>query len=155
MSHCTTKPTKWLVRQAKTRISLGIPPVWWESSPSAWRNLGFLAIHWAHSEAWSDWADAQTDLGFHWSHRSFCWFCHAAAQMHQFKTCCPSLYLDRRYYSLPEANSSSIFHTRSRLMKLHGYASSPELLLFPYVVSSRFNLSYFILVLNTDKIISL
>ena len=35
---------------AKTRISLGIHPVWSESSLSAWRKLGSLAIHWAHSE---------------------------------------------------------------------------------------------------------
>ena len=34
----------------KTQINLGIRPVWSESSLSAWRNLGFLATHWAHSE---------------------------------------------------------------------------------------------------------
>ena len=38
------------VRPAKTQISLGIRPVWSESSLSAWRNLGSLATHWAHSE---------------------------------------------------------------------------------------------------------
>ena len=38
------------VRPSKTRISLGIRPVWSESSLSAWRNLGSLATHWAHSE---------------------------------------------------------------------------------------------------------
>ena len=30
---------------------------------------------------WSDWADAQADLSLHWAHRSFCWFCHAAANV--------------------------------------------------------------------------
>ena len=45
-----TKPTKWHVRPAKTQISLGIHPVWSESSLSAWRKLGSLATHWAHSE---------------------------------------------------------------------------------------------------------
>ena len=35
---------------AKTQISLGIPPVWSESSLSSWRNLGSLATHWANSE---------------------------------------------------------------------------------------------------------
>ena len=45
-----TKPTKWHVRPAKTRISLGIRPVWPESSLSAWRKLGSLPTHWAHSE---------------------------------------------------------------------------------------------------------
>ena len=48
-------PTKWHGRQAKTQISLGIRPVWSESSLSAWRKLGSLAIRWAHSEDWSDW----------------------------------------------------------------------------------------------------
>ena len=32
MSHLETKPTKWHVRPAKTQISLGIRPVWLESS---------------------------------------------------------------------------------------------------------------------------
>ena len=50
MSRLMTKPTKWHVRPAKTQISLGIRPVWSESSLSAWRMLGSLATHWAHSE---------------------------------------------------------------------------------------------------------
>ena len=45
-----TKPTKWYVRPAKTQISLGIRPVWSESSLSAWRKLDSLATHWAHGE---------------------------------------------------------------------------------------------------------
>ena len=44
------KSNKMSVRPAKTQISLGIPPVWSESSLSAWRNLGSLATHWVHSE---------------------------------------------------------------------------------------------------------
>ena len=43
-------PTKWHVRPAKTQISLGIHPVWSESSLSARRKLGSLATHWAHRE---------------------------------------------------------------------------------------------------------
>ena len=39
-----------IVRPARTQISLGIRPVWSESSLSAWRNIGSLATHWAHSE---------------------------------------------------------------------------------------------------------
>ena len=35
---------------AKTQISLGIRPVWSESSLLAWRKPGSLATHWAHSE---------------------------------------------------------------------------------------------------------
>ena len=44
------KTNKMTVRPAKTQISLGIRPVWSESSLSAWRKLGSLATHWAHSE---------------------------------------------------------------------------------------------------------
>ena len=44
------KPTKWHVRPAKTQISLGICPVYSESSLSAWRKLGSLATHWVHNE---------------------------------------------------------------------------------------------------------
>ena len=44
------KTNKMSVRPAKTQISLGIHRVWSESLLSAWRNLGSLATHWAHSE---------------------------------------------------------------------------------------------------------
>ena len=44
------KTNKMIVRPAKTQISLGICPVWSESSLSAWWNLGSLATCWAHSE---------------------------------------------------------------------------------------------------------
>ena len=64
-----TKPTK---RPVKTQISLGIRPVWSESSLSAWRYLGSLATHWAH--CWSGWSESS--LGAH----LFCWFCHVVAQ---------------------------------------------------------------------------
>ena len=40
----------WHVRPAKTQISLGICPVWSESSLSTWRKLGSLATNWACSE---------------------------------------------------------------------------------------------------------
>ena len=73
MSRDMTKPTKW-VRPAKTQISLGIRPVWSESSLSAWRKLGSLATHWAHSDDWSDWVDAQADLNLRWAHTHFVGF---------------------------------------------------------------------------------
>ena len=44
------KTSKMRVRPAKTRVSLGICPVWSESLLSTWRKLGSLATHWAHSE---------------------------------------------------------------------------------------------------------
>ena len=50
------KTNKVSVPPAKAQISLGIRPIWSESSLSAWRNLRSLAVHWMHSEDWSDWA---------------------------------------------------------------------------------------------------
>ena len=44
------KTNEMTLRPAKTQITLGIRPVWSESSLSAWRKLGSLATHWAHSE---------------------------------------------------------------------------------------------------------
>ena len=44
------KSNKMAVRPAKTQLSLGIHPVWSESSLSAWRNLGSLATGWAYSK---------------------------------------------------------------------------------------------------------
>ena len=49
-----SKTTKWHIRPAKTQISLGIRPVWSESSLSAWIKLGSpaqadLSLRWAHS----------------------------------------------------------------------------------------------------------
>ena len=43
------KTNKMTVHPVKTQISLGIRPVWSESSLSAWRNLESLRSHWAHS----------------------------------------------------------------------------------------------------------
>ena len=42
-----------------------------QSSLSAWRNLGSLATHCAHSE---DWADAQADPSLRWGHTHFVGF---------------------------------------------------------------------------------
>ena len=68
------KTNKMSVHLAKTQISLGIRPVWSEFSLSAWRNLGSLATHWVHSEDWSDWVDAQSDLSLRWVHTHFVGF---------------------------------------------------------------------------------
>ena len=81
MGHLMTKPTKWYVHPAKTQISLGIRPVWSESSLCAqWiaKNPSFLH---ADNEDWSDWADAQADLSLGWAHISVCWFCRVVAQI--------------------------------------------------------------------------
>ena len=44
------KTNNVVVRPAKTQVSLGIRPVWTESSLSACRKLGSLVTHLAHSE---------------------------------------------------------------------------------------------------------
>ena len=66
MNRDMTKPTKWVCAQLKTQISLGIRPVWSESSLSAWRKLGSLATHWAHS--------AHADLSLRWAYSHFVGF---------------------------------------------------------------------------------
>ena len=38
---------------------------------------------------WSDWVDVQADLSLRWVHRSFCWFCHAAAHIISVIGYCP------------------------------------------------------------------
>ena len=64
-----------VVRPANTQISLGIRPVWSESSLSAWRKLGSLATHWAHSkDSESDWEDARADPSLRWAHTHFVGF---------------------------------------------------------------------------------
>ena len=81
MSHSMSKPTKWPVRPAKTQISLGVCPVWSEFLLCAqWVAKDPRFLH-ADNEDWSDWVDAQADLCLRWAYRSFCWFCHSAAQL--------------------------------------------------------------------------
>ena len=88
------KTNKMAVRPAKTQMSLGIRPVWSESSMSAWRNLGSSSTHWAHSED-SDQTGRMPRLMWVFAGRtvillvlscrgSFCWFCHSTAQLQFF-----------------------------------------------------------------------
>ena len=84
LSRLMSESIKWHMRPAKTQISLGIRPVWSEASLAAWRKLGSLATHWAHSEdsdqtgrmggcpGWSD-----SSLGA----QTFCWFYHEVAHL--------------------------------------------------------------------------
>ena len=57
------KTNHMAMRLAKTQISLGIRPVWSESSLSAWRNVGTLATHWTHSEG-SEMSEIEPVWGF-------------------------------------------------------------------------------------------
>ena len=62
------------VRPAKTQISMGIHPVWSESSLcTQWVAKDSSFLH-ADSEDWSDWADAQPDLSLRWAHTHFVGF---------------------------------------------------------------------------------
>ena len=81
MSHLMTKPTKWHTCPAKTQRSTWASTQSDQSSLSAWRKLGSLTTHWAHSEDCSDWMDAQADLSLRWVHCHFCWFYHEVAQL--------------------------------------------------------------------------
>ena len=68
MSHLVTKPTNRLVGPAKTRISLGIRPVWSECSLCAeWVAKDPSFLH-ANSK---DWADAKADLSLRWANMPF------------------------------------------------------------------------------------
>ena len=66
-----TKPTKWPLHPAKTQISLGIRPVWSESSLcTLWVAKDLTILHAKFIPGWSE-----SSLGA----QSFCWFCRAAA----------------------------------------------------------------------------
>ena len=81
MSHLVKKPTKRLVRLAKTQISLGIRPGWSVFAvrmKKPWVPSYPLG---AQRRLWSDWADAQADLSLRWAHMSVCRFCHEVARM--------------------------------------------------------------------------
>ena len=83
LSRLMTKPTKWTVRPAKTQMSLGMHPVWSESSLSAWRNSGPLTTYWAHSED-SDqtWRMPRLIWVFAGCTGHIGWFCHEAAHLY-------------------------------------------------------------------------
>ena len=66
------------MRPAKTQISLGIHPVWSESSLSAWRKLGSLATQWAHCEDSDKIRPVWSSLGA----QIMFWFCHEAAHLY-------------------------------------------------------------------------
>ena len=78
LSCLTTKPTKWCVRPAKTQISLGIRPVWSESS---------LCTQWVAKDPSFLYADSEdSDQTGHTAESSLgaqphCWFCHVAAHL--------------------------------------------------------------------------
>ena len=81
MSHCMAKPTNWPVRPARTQISLGIFPVWSETS---------LYAQWVAKDPMFLHADSEDSDQTGWmprliwvfaGHTSFCWFGHAVAHI--------------------------------------------------------------------------
>ena len=76
------KMNKMACAPAKTQISLGIRPVWSESSLSALRKSGSLATHWAHSEDSDQSGRMPRLICPRWAHMPFCWFCREAALFH-------------------------------------------------------------------------
>ena len=81
LSHSMTKPTSCHVRPAKTQISLGIPQSDQNLCCPHEETFGLKLPLRAQRGLGSDWAKAQADLSLRWAHRSFCWFCHAAAHV--------------------------------------------------------------------------
>ena len=92
-----TKPTKWPVHPAKNEISLGICPVWPESS---------LCALWVAKDPMLPHADSKDSdqtgwmprlIWVCWVHRSFCWFCHVAAHITVSPLCgCSTIFQDIR-----------------------------------------------------------
>ena len=80
MSQRMTKPTKWHVRPAKTQISLGIRPVWSESSLCAQRLAKDTSFLYADSVD-SDQTGRMPRLIWVFAGRTCCRFCHALAQI--------------------------------------------------------------------------
>ena len=81
------------VRPAKTQISLGIRPVWSESSLcTQWVAKDPNLSSCGQRRLWSDWADAQADLSLRWAHMPLCWFRHEVAQLEH-----AAMFLDIQY----------------------------------------------------------
>ena len=81
INQCTTKPTISLVRSVKTQISL-----WFCGSDQSlgWLHVPSTASGLSKGDKWESltyWVDIQAYLSLCRSHRSYCWFCGALAQM--------------------------------------------------------------------------
>ena len=50
INNVAVRPAKTQIRLGGSQISLGIRPVWSESSLSAWRTIGNLATQWTYTE---------------------------------------------------------------------------------------------------------
>ena len=68
------KTNKMVVRPAKTRISLGIRPVWSVFAARMKKSWVLSYPLSAQRRLWSDWADAQADPSLRWAHTHFVGF---------------------------------------------------------------------------------
>ena len=85
LSRLATKPTKWHVLPAKSQTSLGLHPVRSESSLSARRSIGSLAVYWVHGEDTVQTRDMPS-LIWVFAGRTDHLFCHDVAQF--WCVCC-------------------------------------------------------------------
>ena len=86
------KTNKMTVHLAKTQISLGICPVWSESSLcTQWVAKDPSFLH-ANSEYWLHWVDAQADLSLCWAHNHFVGFVMSRLITNVFSALCTSSY---------------------------------------------------------------
>ena len=81
MSRLMTKPTKWHVHPPKTQISLGICLVWSVFAVCVKKHWILSYPKSTQQRLWLDWVDSQADQSLCCAHKSFCWFCHTAAQL--------------------------------------------------------------------------
>ena len=110
-----TKPTNWLCAQRRLRSA-------WASAQSSlcaqWVAKDPSFLH-ADSKDWSDLADAQADLSLRWAQRSFCWFCHKAAQNASFSGLnMQYIYISSHLFTFRiEPNVKSFCHANNIVMR--------------------------------------
>ena len=146
MSRDVTKPTNWPVRPVKTQISLGIRPVWSESSLcTQWIAKGPSFDH-APSKDWSDWAESQANLSLHWTHKHFVDFvmmrlkCYSTMnsstlnpQICSFQTWC----VVKSNSRMSQVSAVTAFRLKSRKYHSPIYWNNPKFLDRPAVISFK------------------
>ena len=104
------------MRPAKTQISLGIRPVWSESSLCSWRQFGSIAINWAHNKG-SDQTGRMCRLIWVFATRTrhFVGFVMRWLNFHlfllltrQYCSCCPLKELDTRLGKASVSNATCL-----------------------------------------------
>ena len=109
------KTNKMTVHPAKTPISLGICPVWSESSLSAWRKLGSLATHLAHSEDSDQTGRMPRLICLRWAHTHFVGFVVSRLIPEKRKNCEKQKNLHRLVFEL-RTSWSPVLHLTTGLL---------------------------------------